>query len=161
MSFDFELCAEENCKTVMQLRTRFFKYHTEKNRIGKPRGIEPISLVLNPKQIIDESNPFQPNVYYVLYYKSYFVTIEQSHIHPILGPHVAKLFLQIYPPAPYRMGRQEWIGTATFQVNFHDEERIRIMLRRAIRTRQYFIGEKLEELKINMNPPEITEPIAV
>lgn len=149
----FELSPDDDYKTVMELRTRFFKFHTEKSNLGS-KGIEPISLVLNPKGFVDSADPFLPDIYYALYYKNYFVTVEQSHISPMFGPHRALLFCQIYPPAKYRQGKREWIGTAMLDCIFHDEERIRISLRRAIRTRQYFIGEKLEEMKINMTPPE-------
>lgn len=157
MSFDFEVRRNENLKSVLELRTRFFKWHTDKSD-GYPKGINPIALVLNPSQYV---NPFDCDErWYAVYYRDYYVIIEQSHTNPIRGPHRAMLYIQIYPRTKVRPARHEWIGTALLECTFASEERVRIALRRAIRTRQYFIGEKLEEYKINMNPPEENNIIA-
>lgn len=151
--FEIGIARDSDLRSVLELRTKFFKYHTEKD--GKlKRGIDPIALVLSPPKYVDESDPFATETWYAVYHKNFYVTIEQSHVAPISGPHKAQLHIQIYPGKGGRPGKHEWLGTATFSCVFTSEERIRIALRRAIRTREYFVGEKVEEMLINMNPPE-------
>lgn len=160
MDYEIQIATHSNFKSVLELRTRFFKYHTSKDIPNHPRGIEPISLVLNPPTIIDEGDPFCIDTWFALYYKQYYVKIEQSHTSPITGPHKATLHIQAFPARHGLPGKHEWIGTATFRVPFTNEEQIRIALRKAIRTRQYFVGEKTEEIMIDMNAPEDNRIIA-
>lgn len=152
--YEIEIAADKNLKSVLELRTKFFKFHTTKDAEGIKKGIEPIALVLNPPKYIDESDPFVIETWFAVYHKNFYVSIEQNHVSPIRGPHKATLNIQLYPGKSGRPGKHEWLGTTTFSCVFSSEERIRIALRRAIRTRQYFVGEKIEEMLINMNPPE-------
>lgn len=159
-NLDFEVSPDRPMRSVMQLRTRFFKWHTDLAIPKHPRGIDPITLVLNPPKYVDDNDPFCVDTWFAVYYRSYYVKVEKSHLSPFHGPHIAKLYLQVYPAKPGRRGSHEWIGTATFKCIFTNEEQLRICLRRAIRTRQYFVSDKTEEILIDMNPPEETQTIA-
>lgn len=138
----------------MELRRKFFQYHTQTNRFdGVKTGCNPNALVLNPIQ-----NEHNINTWFAIYCRKYFVTVQQSVTNPLSGPHVAKLFIKI--PGEFGSYRSEWIGTAQFVRPFFNEEELRIALRKAIRTRQYFCSEEVEsiELYIPSDPPARTKP---
>lgn len=148
MSYELEIVREQKLKSVLELRTFFFKYHSEKIK-GRLKGLNPHTLILNPPSVVNDADPFETNQWFAIYCRSYYVIIEQSRSAPLRGPHIAKLYIQTQ-----RGKSGHWIGTATFKVNFTDTESIRVALRKAIRTRQYYVTEKTEEIMIDLTPPE-------
>lgn len=152
--FGFEIEQEVPTKTVLQLKTRFYKWHSDYKLSGLQQvqvliGIEPIALKLNPFHGFDSDATYQ-DTWYAVYYKSYHVQIVQNRSHPMSGPHVAKLYVEPYP------GHYEWIGTTQFMGSFFTEEKMRINLRRAIRLREYWCSESTEDIEIPMVKAEMS-----
>lgn len=164
--FEFEITREWPEVSVRDLRRRFFKYHTDHvQKKGWPRpvlqALQPISLILNPSQLIDANDPFSVDTYYAIYYRRYFVKIERNIDQPIWGPHIAKLYLEVRPGKYNSRGQVEWLGTTTLQFTFDNEEAVRVLLRRAIRTRAYFVSEATAEIMIQMRTEHTSEDVII
>lgn len=144
--FDFELEREVPTKTVLQLKTRFYKWHTDKTqKAGWPhpvlKGMDPIALELNPT-LLESADPLAGDKWFAVYYRNYFVTIEQSVSHPLQGPHVAMLHI--------KAAKLVWLGTMQLMFQFFNEDKLRICLRRAIRLREYFTSERTENMPVEL-----------
>lgn len=157
-AFEFELSyetheSEHEVRPLLNVKTDFYKRHTTKHSIRGSvkcvlKGQDPFTLILNPPFTGDGRDRFNPSVWYAIYRYGYWVRVEQSVLHPMYGPHTAKLFIQICGHSGFQLPQQEWLGTSQFDCVFASEERIRIQLRRAIRTRDYFCSEACEEIPI-------------
>lgn len=157
-NFEFEIAREFETKTRLQLKTKFYKYHTEKDRKGFKHGIIPNALVLNPQQLNNGTfNVFAIDTWYAVYCRGFYVTIEQSGTHQIVGPHAAKLHLQIYGGNTSRVGKFAWLGTTQFIFPFFDQIKLHICLRRAIRLREFFCTERCENELIEISQPNISK----
>lgn len=150
---DFELERDFESRTIREILRTFYKFHSE--YVGATRsGLEPAALVLNPEKLADPSNPFSIDTYYAIYYRGYFVVIEQNVNHPFTGPHPAKLCFEVHGPTRTKRAFRIHLGTMQVEGNFYDTKKIRRSLRAAIARREYFVlRETLDEL-IEMTGPD-------
>lgn len=155
--FEFEVAREFKTRSRLQLKTKFYRYHSEIDAKGFKHGLQPNTLVLNPSLLHNDTNTFAIDTWYAIYCRGYYVTIEQSNYHPILGPHVAKLNLQVYGGTIRRLGLFVWLGTAQINFSFFDPNQLQIKLKRAIRLREYFCCERNEDELIEMSEPDVAK----
>lgn len=165
--FDFVLSEDFPQRTRKQLIALFYKVHMFKEWDGKTWkrvACHPISLVLNPSPFVLPDDPFAQDMYLAIYDKPpllhrsrYFVTIEENIHHPLVGPHSAKLNIEVYPGKPGQVaGKHAWLGSMQIMCNFHSLKKVHAKLRRAIRLKQYFASESSLEQVIEFDRPDAT-----
>lgn len=155
MSLGFVSTASTECRTIQQLLKSFYKFHSH-FRKGVRSGLNPIAFVLNPEQLNDPSNVWTVDRYFAVYYRKYFVVIEQNTNSPYSGPHAAKLYYEVYGPTPYYHAYRVHLGTIQVCCNFFSKVAIRKALRGAIAKRRYFASEDMLETVIEFDEPDAT-----
>lgn len=134
-------------KSVGELHSQFILFHSKKKNERRP--LNPITLTLNPPQYFNELE----DKWFAVYYRQFFVTITQGN--RLFGPHVAQLFIQVYP------GKNAWLGTAQLKFNFYSRKEIRKKLRTAITRKKYYCSEKSAEAIVEFTKQKDTDLLTI
>ncbi len=146
----FEIGKEYKVKSILSLRRQFFKYHSYKHG-DRTFASMPNALVMNPPHLIEDE--FSQDVWFAVYCRGFYVQITKN-INKMRGPHAAMLFIQIYPgKTGMYPGRFIHLGSAQFRFMFFDKKRLLKRLSKAIRLREYFATEAMEETLIEFDEP--------
>lgn len=131
-------------RSVGDLRREFLRFHKLRRReidfSKRQWAMNPLVLLLNPPQYFSEID----DKWFAVYHRKFFVTITEGKT--MFGPHVAQLFIQIYP------GYNAWLGTAQFKCNFYSKKELKRKLRLAITKAKYFVSEKSAEEMVEFRP---------
>ena len=138
---EFEIDENDDSFLVGDLIDKFNAFHHKPRR----KALNPISLVLNPETKDGQLWYPDTEIYFAVYYKHFYVTIEK-HLHAINGWHRARLFYQIAP------GNASWLATAQFKCGFYDRKTIRKKLRGAIIRKLYYASELSRDKIVRLTP---------
>lgn len=160
MDIEWEISPTYEAKSVTQLTRLFYKLHTYTER-GKKIGAQPLTFLQNPPQFVMPDDPFAQDMHVAIYHSlrgkprtRYYVCVEQNIHKVMIGPHVAKLCLQIYGGKPgVYPAKIIHLGTIQIEGNFFDTKLINVALRRAIRRKEYYASPKSQEEIIEFNEP--------
>lgn len=148
-----EISKTYEIKSIQRIRRDFFKYHVVNE--GKKRvASRPNALVMNPPKVVRIEDEFSQDIWIAVYCRGFYIQIEKN-IHKIGGPHAAKLFIQVYPgKVGSHQGKFVHLGTTQFMFNFFDKKKLQKKLSKALRFREYFATENLEETLIEFDEPQ-------
>ena len=138
---EFELEENEDSFLVGDLIDKFNSFHRKPRR----KALNPISLVLNPETKTGDLWYPDSEIYFAVYYKHFYVTIEK-HLLTINGWHRARLFYQVSP------GHSAWLATTQIKCGFYDRKTIRKKLRTAIVLRKYYASQLSRDKLVRLTP---------
>lgn len=139
---------EAEVTTIGDLIDEFYCFHTLKKseKVGKfkPKRIvlRPRTLILNPELLQTHNDIAKQDKYFAIYYQGFYVTIE--HGRSIGGPHKLELWKQIKGKKKIRLA----CWTALFF--FFKEEKIRKLLKRALKERLYYASDYIRKTPITL-----------
>lgn len=148
-------------KSIGQLRRLFYRDHVYREK-HKPRlAYNPLGLSVNPPQFVSEYDLTAVDTWIAVYgsvrfnpSSRFYVSIEH-HPKSMNGPHVARLYIQIYPGKEGAWSsKYVWLGTTQFECNFFNEKKIRVNLKRAIRLKEYYASLQSEGKVVTFDEPK-------